>query len=176
MFEEVENAGSEISYRYNNCRNCKTCKEHARADMMSVKEEVEQNVINKSATVDTDRRTTTALLLLMFNPLHKLAPNKDKAFRIYNQQVKKDGSHSCQLIFSRSKLISDSLSQPRAELFAATMNARTGEIIGRALQENHKGKMKLTDSQVVLHWLSNYEKTVKQWMRNRVIEILRFTD
>ena len=36
--------------------------------------------------------------------------------------------------------------------------------------------MKLTDSQVVLHWLSNYEKTVKQWVRNRVIEILRFTD
>ena len=97
--------------------------------MMSVKEEVEQNVINKSVTVDTDRRITTALLLLMFNPLHKLAPNKDKALRIYNQQVKKDGSHSCQLIFSRSKLIPDSLSQPRAELFAATMNARTGEII-----------------------------------------------
>ena len=129
MFEEVENAGSKISYRCNNCRNCKTCKEHARADMMSVKEEVEQNVINKSVTVDTDRRITTALLLLMFNPLHKLAPNKDKALRIYNQQVKKDGSHSCQLIFSRSKLIPDSLSQPRAELFAATMNARTGEII-----------------------------------------------
>ena len=129
MFEEVENAGSEISFRCNNCRNCKACKEHAQADMMSVKEEVEQDVINKSVTVDTDRRITTALLPLMFNPLHKLAPNKDKALRIYNQQVKKDGSHSCQLIFSRSKLIPDSLSQPRAELFAATMNARTGEII-----------------------------------------------
>ena len=36
--------------------------------------------------------------------------------------------------------------------------------------------MKLTDSQVVLHWLSNHEKAVKQWVRNRVIEILRFTD
>ena len=29
MFEEVENAGSEISYRCNNCRNRKACKEHA---------------------------------------------------------------------------------------------------------------------------------------------------
>ena len=89
MFEEVENAGSEISFRCNNCRNCKACKEHAQADMMSVKEEVEQDVINKSVTVDTDRRITTALLPLMFNPLHKLAPNKDKALRIYNKQVKK---------------------------------------------------------------------------------------
>ena len=54
---------------------------------MSVKEEVEQDVINKSITVDTDRRT--ALLPLMFNPLYKLAPNKDKVLHVYNQQVKK---------------------------------------------------------------------------------------
>ena len=52
MFKEVENAGCEISYRCNNCRNCKACKEHSQADMMSVKEEVEQDVINKSVTVD----------------------------------------------------------------------------------------------------------------------------
>ena len=32
------------------------------------------------------------------------------------------------LIFSRSKLIPDVLSQPRAEFFAETMNADTGEI------------------------------------------------
>ena len=89
MFEEVENAGSQIFFRCNNCRNCKTCKEHSRADMMSVKQEVEQDVINKSVTADIDRRITTAWLPLMFNPLHKLVPNKDKALRIYNQQVKK---------------------------------------------------------------------------------------
>ena len=82
MFEEVENTGSEISYRCNNCRNCKACKEHEQADMMNVQEEVEQDAINRSITVDTDRRITTALLQLMFNPLHKLAPNKDKALHI----------------------------------------------------------------------------------------------
>ena len=38
------------------------------------------------------RRTTTALLPLMFNPLYKLAPNKDKA--LYNQQVKKLNQNS----------------------------------------------------------------------------------
>ena len=57
--------------------------------MMSIKEEVEQDVINKSVTVGTDRRITTVLFPLIFNPLHKLAPNKDKALRIYNKQVKK---------------------------------------------------------------------------------------
>ena len=89
MFEEVENAGSEISFRCNNCRNCKACKEHSRVDMMGVKEEVEQDVINKPITVDTDRIITTALLPLMFNLLYKLAHNKNKALHIYNQQVKK---------------------------------------------------------------------------------------
>ena len=56
------------------------------------------------------------------------------------------------------------------------MNAYTGEIVNRALEENHKGKMELIDSQVVLHWLSNREKVIKQWVRDRVIELLRFTD
>ena len=38
-----------------------------RADMMSVKEEVKQDVINNSIIVDIDRKITTALLILMFN-------------------------------------------------------------------------------------------------------------
>ena len=104
------------------------------------------------------------------------ASQKLACVAIYARFLKKDGTHSCQLIFSRSKLIPDGLSQPRAELFAATTNAHTGEIVRRALQENHKGKMKLTDSQVVLHWLSNHEKPIRHWVRDRVIEILRFTD
>ena len=94
MIEQVENAGSELSYRCNSCRNCKACKEHTRADMMSVKEEVEQDVINRSITVGTDRSITTALLPLMFNPLHKFAHNGDKALCIYNQQVKKLNQNS----------------------------------------------------------------------------------
>ena len=57
--------------------------------MMNVKGEVEQDGTNKSITTDPDRRITTALLPLIFNPFRKLAHAKDKALRIYNQQVKK---------------------------------------------------------------------------------------
>ena len=39
--------------------------------------------------VDIDNQRTTALLPLMSNPAVKLAPNKNKALQIYNQQVKK---------------------------------------------------------------------------------------
>ena len=90
--------------------------------------------------------------------------------------MRRNGSYSCQLIFSRSKIITDNLSQPRAELLTATKNAHTGEIIRRSLQSNHKGNLKITDGQVVLHRISNNQKPVKQWVQNRVVEIFRFTE
>ena len=55
---------------------------------MSIKEEVEQDVINKSVSIDI-KKITTAVLPFMFNPLGKLAHNKCKALRAYNQQIKK---------------------------------------------------------------------------------------
>ena len=89
MFEAVESAGSEISYRCSNCRTCKVCKEYEQYEMMSVKEEAEQDIINNSVKVDMEKRTTTASLPLMHNPTVKLAHNKEKALQVYNQQIKK---------------------------------------------------------------------------------------
>ena len=34
----------------------------------------------------------------------------------------------------------------------------------RALQENNKGTVKVAGSQVMLRWLNNHEKAVKQWV------------
>lgn len=93
---------------------------------------------------------------------------------IYARLLRKNGKYSCQLVFSRSKLLSD-LSQPRAELQAVLLNARTGEVVKRAFQHRHQKFVKLTDSQIVLHWISNNDKVLKQWVRNRVIEIQRLT-
>ena len=89
---------------------------------------------------------------------------------IYARFKRKSGNCSCQLIFSRSKLIPQGMSQPRAELFAATLNAHTGEIVKRSLQTYHKSSVKLTDSQLVLYWLHNENKQLKQWTRKRAIE------
>ena len=65
------------------------------------------------------------------------ASQKLACVAIYARFLKKDGTHSCQLIFSRSKLIPDGLSQPRVELFTATMNAHTDKIVRRALITDH---------------------------------------
>ena len=89
MFEDVENTGSEITYRCSKCRKCKVCKEHSTDEIMSVKEEVKQDVINKSAKVDVASQRTTASLPLMNNPSIKIAHNKERALKVYNQQIKK---------------------------------------------------------------------------------------
>ena len=104
------------------------------------------------------------------------ASNQIACAAIYVRFFRRNGSYSCQLIFSRSKIIPDGLLQPIAEFFAATMNAHTGEIVRRSLHSNYKGKPKLTDSHVVLHWISNNQKPVKQLVQNKLVEILRFTE
>ena len=94
----------------------------------------------------------------------------------YVRFKRKCGNYSCQLVFSRSRLIPDAMTQPRAELYAAVVNAHTGEVVKRSFHKHHKSSIKLTDSQIVLHWINNYDKPLKQWVRNRVIEIRRFTN
>ena len=95
---------------------------------------------------------------------------------IYVRFKKKDGLFSCQLIFGRSKLISEEYTQPRAELFAAMINSHSGQTIKQALKDRHKSSLKFTDSQISLYWICNLNLSLKQWTRNRVSEIHRFTD
>ena len=83
QFVEVEDAGSHISYRCVNCRVCKKCKDHDVIEAVSIKEEVEQDIIQKSVTVDINKRETIATLPFMHDPKVKLVPNKSKAFQIY---------------------------------------------------------------------------------------------
>ena len=89
LFNEAENAGSEITYRCINCRNCQECKHHDQIEPMSLKEEVEQSIIDKSVTVDIINCVTSAYLPLLHKPEVKLAHNKHHALRVYNQQVNK---------------------------------------------------------------------------------------
>merc|ERR1712048_1081236 len=84
-----ENAASEILYRCINCRNCQKCKNGERIESISIKEEVEQDIINKSVSVDTSKGKTEAKLPFIQDPLKSLAPNKEKAVAVYNSQVRR---------------------------------------------------------------------------------------
>ena len=94
---------------------------------------------------------------------------------IYARFLRKNGEYSSQLVFSRSKIIPDGTSIPRAELIAALLNTHTGEVVRRAFGKYHQNHIKLCDSEIVLHWLKNEDKPLKQWVRNRVLEVKRFT-
>ena len=95
---------------------------------------------------------------------------------VYARFEKKDGTFSCQLIFARSKVVPEGTSTPRAELMAAVLNATTGHVVEKALGNRHKKTLKLTDSQVALHWVCSKKTVLKTWVRNRVIEINRLCD
>ena len=94
---------------------------------------------------------------------------------VYARFKRRNGLYSCQLVFARTRVVPQGMTQPRAELYAALTNAYTGEIVRRSFKEFHKESIKFTDSQICLYWLTNEEKPLKLWTRNRVIEILRFT-
>ena len=66
---------------------------------------------------------------------------------IFAHFKRKNGTFSCQLVFSRSKLVSEGATLPRSELLAACL----GHVVKLSFESYHKSCIKLTDSQVVLH-------------------------
>ena len=95
---------------------------------------------------------------------------------IYVRFQRKSGLFSCHLIFARTKIVPENMTLPRAELFAATLNATTGHIVKISLGDMVKNRVSLTDSQITLFWIMSTQSQLKQWVRNRVIEINRLTD
>ena len=89
IFDKLEVAGTEITYRCKDCRACPECKKSDRFESISIQEEIEQTVIEKSVTVDTINGQTTAKLPFMFNPVHRLRPNMHMALKVYQSQVRK---------------------------------------------------------------------------------------
>jgi hypothetical protein len=93
---------------------------------------------------------------------------------IYVRFKRKNGKYSCQLVFARTKLLPEGTTQPRAELIAAVLNAHTGEVVRRSFGDYHEKAVKLTDSQIVLHWMNNIDLRLNIFVRNRVIECCRY--
>ena len=88
IFNQIENAATKISY-CNNCRDCKDCDNNEHIENISIREEVKQDLIDKSVQVNTGNCCTTAKLPFIYNPMVKLSNNKDTELKIYNQQLRK---------------------------------------------------------------------------------------
>ena len=92
---------------------------------------------------------------------------------VYARFKLKGGGYSCQLVFSKSKVIPEEMSMPRSELSAADLNAKIGFIVQRSFGKYFNDCIKLTDGQICLNWIHNHKKRLKLFVRNRVIEINR---
>ena len=64
----------------------------------------------------------------------------------------------------------------RAELLTVSLNVATGHVVKTALVDKHWKCWKLSDSQIVLHWLGSPRSRLKMRARNRVIEINRLVN
>ena len=61
------------------------------AEIVSIQEEIEEDIINKSVAVDVEKGLAVANLPFIENPFERLYPNKHKALAVYEAQVKKLG-------------------------------------------------------------------------------------
>ena len=88
IFQNVEETGCEISYRCPKCRSCKDCKHHDEYQAVSIREEVEQSLINSSVSINLEESTTSASLPFIADP-QRLVNNKNNAMKVYFQQIRK---------------------------------------------------------------------------------------
>ena len=88
-FLEAELSGSEVQYRCLRCRNCNDCKKGETLEPMSMKEEAEQFLIEKSVRFDADAGKLIAKLPFVLDPETHLKPNRYIAEKIFEGQLKK---------------------------------------------------------------------------------------
>ena len=88
-FEDIENSGTNISYRCVRCRECKDCKKGALIEEISIRGEYQQSLIDKSITLDTEKRVCTAVLPFIEDPDLKLVSNERSARKVYDSVIRK---------------------------------------------------------------------------------------
>ena len=89
IFEEIENMGTNISYRCVRCRECKDCKKGALVEEISIRDEYEQSLIDDSVTLNTEKNVCTAVLPFTEDPDLKLINNMGSAKKVFDSVVKK---------------------------------------------------------------------------------------
>ena len=91
---------------------------------------------------------------------------------IWTRIARKNGDFSSQLILGKSKLVPKGMTVARAELTAAKMNSHAGHLVHRALGDRHGERIRVTDSEIALHWLNSWDKPLKQFVRGSVIDMI----
>jgi hypothetical protein len=121
-FGEAEMVGSEVLYRCVRCRNCQQCRQGEQLEMVSLKEEVEQLIIEDSVEFLPDEGKLQAHLPFIQPPAENLFPNRRIAEKVLESQLKQttvNEQKRLDVIKSHEKLRSKGYVKPLSELSSA---------------------------------------------------------
>ena len=68
------------------CKDCPECKNPDRLESISIQEEIEQTIIERSVQVDVSNGKTVANLPFLNNPGLTLSPNENIALKVFQSQ------------------------------------------------------------------------------------------
>ena len=106
-FETSETVSTEITYRCVTCRNCLKCKDSENHEKISLNEEVEQALLERSLRLEADNRRVWASLPFIKDPSINLNPNRYLAEKIFNRQlsaIEKNPEMRADILKSHAKL------------------------------------------------------------------------
>ena len=86
-FWQVENLGTEVTYRCVSCRNCAKCRDGDATEAISLAEEVDAAILEASLSYDPEQKKLVASLPFVIDPEVHLQPNKFIAEKIFNKQM-----------------------------------------------------------------------------------------
>ena len=95
-FKEIEDIGSRITYRCARCSSCEECKNSERTRETSIREEIEEDIINRSIDINLEEKVTYSRFPFKRDPERYLARlwngetnNYKVALKIFDQQRRK---------------------------------------------------------------------------------------
>ena len=86
---ELENCGSELTYRCIKCRNCADCRKSECLEKSSLQEEKQQALLESCVNLDVENKTLYATLPFILDPAKNLTPNKNLATKILDSQLRR---------------------------------------------------------------------------------------
>ena len=86
-FWQVEDVGSELTYRCISCRNCSRCRDGDHQEAISLAEEADEAIIEASVYYDPEKKRLMAALPFTLDPEEHLQPNRFIAEKIFTRQM-----------------------------------------------------------------------------------------
>ena len=90
-FMKLQDSGLDSNFKCPSCRNCKSCLKGAGKELLSMKEEFQQQVIQESVKIDDDLGRAVARLAFTSDPTENLSNNEHIAIRRLKDVCRKYG-------------------------------------------------------------------------------------